>query len=183
MKVELRVLKKEDIHILQALLVRCSDYLIFQDEEPLKSTAADDLFGSRPEGVEVKDKFLLGIFVDGQEELVGVFELVQGFAGPKTLSLALMVLEIFSRGQGIGSKAYEALEEWAIGHHFNKVRLGVLFGNVKGLKFWKCMGYSETGEVKPHLSNKFMVLEKTLGVPSELALGKQTLLQRSVNIG
>ena len=32
------------------------------------------------------------------------------------------------------------------------------------------MGYSETEEVKPHLSNKFMVLEKTLGVPSESAL-------------
>ncbi|HBW36869.1 GNAT family N-acetyltransferase [Desulfosporosinus sp. BICA1-9] len=163
MEAELKVLKKEDFPILQALLVRCSDYLIFQDEEPIKSTAAQDLFNYRPEGVEDKEKVLLGIFVDGQEQLVGVFELIKGYPVPNTLTLALMVLELFSRGKGIGSKAYEALEEWAISRQLNRVRLGVLFGNEKGLKFWKSMGYSETGEIKPYLSKKFMVLEKNIG--------------------
>lgn len=105
----------------------------------------------------------MGIFVNGQEQLVGVFELIQGYSGPKTLSLALMVIEPFSRGKGIGSTAYEALEEWAISHKLDRVRLGVLFGNEKGLKFWKSMGHSETGEVKPNLSKKFMVLEKKIG--------------------
>lgn len=163
MEVQLKVLTKEDLPILQALLVRCSDYFIFQDEEPVKSTAAQDLFDSRPEKVERKDKVLLGIFVDGHEQLVGVFELINGYSGPKTLTLALMVLELFSRGKGIGSKAYVTLEEWAISHQLDKVRLGVLFGNEKGLKFWKSMGYHETGEIKPYLSNKFMVLEKNIG--------------------
>ncbi|HZK83186.1 MAG TPA: hypothetical protein VFC58_00610 [Desulfosporosinus sp.] len=55
------------------------------------------------------------------------------------------------------------MEEWAISQQFDKVRLGVLFGNEKGLRFWKSMGHTETGEVKPHLSKKFMVLEKNIG--------------------
>ncbi|MHB8073194.1 GNAT family N-acetyltransferase [Desulfosporosinus fructosivorans] len=167
MEVELKVLTREDFSILQALLVRCSDYLIFQDDEPVKSSAAQDLFSCRPEGVEDKDKVLMGIFVDGQEQLVGVFELIEGYPVPKTLTLALMVLEHFSRGKGIGSKAYEALEEWAISRQHNRVRLGVLFGNEKGLKFWLSMGYSETGEIKPYSSKKFMVLEKTIGLVSD----------------
>ena len=162
MEVELKVLTKEDFPILQALLVRCSDYFIFQDEEPIKSTAAQELFDSRPEGVDDKDKVLLGIFVDGQEQLIGVFELIKGYAGSNTLSLALMVLEVLSRGKGIGSRAYEAVEEWAISHQLDRVRLGVLFGNEKGLKFWKSMGYAETGEIKPYLSKKFRVLEKNI---------------------
>ena len=91
MEVELKVLTREDFSILQALLVRCSDYLIFQDEEPVKSSAAKDLFNYRPEGVEDKDKVLLGIFFDGQEQPVGVFELIKGYPSPNTLSLALIV--------------------------------------------------------------------------------------------
>jgi len=160
--VELRVLTKEDFPILQALLLRCSDYLIFQDEGPVKLSAAQDLFDARPEKVEREDKVLLGIFVEGHEHLVGVIELISGYSGPKTLTLALMVLESLSRGKGIGSKAYVALEEWAISHQLDKVRLGVLFGNNIGMKFWKSMGYHETGEVKPYLSNKFVVLEKNI---------------------
>ncbi|KKM12045.1 hypothetical protein SY88_05525 [Clostridiales bacterium PH28_bin88] len=111
MEVTLKVLTKEDFTILQALLERCSDYFTFQDEEPVKPTAAQDLFSSRPEGIEDKDKVLLGILVNGQEQLVGVFDLIKGYPDPKTLTLGLMVLELPSRGKGIGSKAYKALEE------------------------------------------------------------------------
>jgi len=166
-KVELRVLKKEDIHILQALLVRCSDYLIFQDEEAVKPSAAQDLLNDRPVGIEDKDKVILGIFIN-HKQLTGVFELIKSYAGPRTLSLALMLIAPSDRGHGIGNKAYQLVEDWAISQRFNKVRLGVLFGNEKGLKFWKSMGYIKTGEVKtqmrPNLSKKVMVLEKSIVV-------------------
>lgn len=71
-----------------------------------------------------------------------------------------MLLEPNSRGKGIGNKAYDVLEEWVVSQQFNKIRLGVLFGNEKGLRFWKRMGFIETGEVKQHLSKKVFVLEK-----------------------
>lgn len=98
--------------------------------------------------------------------MIGVFDLIMGYPEPKTLSLGLMVLEPSSRGKGTGDKAYKLLEEWIVRQQFDRIRLGVLFGNPKGLNFWKRMGYSETGEVKNQmrqnrkLSKKFMVLEK-----------------------
>lgn len=163
MDVTLEVLTKDDLLTLQVLLEKCSDYLTFQDEEPVKSSAAQDLFTARPDGIENKDKVILGILND-QKQLVGVFDLIKSYSGPRTLSLGLMLIDPYSRGQGIGNEAYQLVEEWSISQSFNKVRLGVLLGNNKGLRFWKNMGYSETGEIKPHLSNKFVVLEKNIGV-------------------
>jgi len=152
--------------ILQVLLEKCSDYLTFQDEEPVKPSAALDLFIARPDGIDDKDKVILGIFND-QKQLVGVFDLIKGYSEPRTLSLGLMMIDPLMRGQGIGNKAYHQVEEWAICLQFDKVRLGVLFGNEKGLIFWRKMGLEETGEIKPHLSKKFMVLEKNIGVHSK----------------
>jgi len=164
---ELIVLRKDDLPLLQVLLEKCSDYLTFQDEEPVKPSAAHDLFDAKPEGVEGNSKVLLGIFTD-QKQLVGVFDIIKGYCGPRTLSLGLMLLDPSSRGKGIGNKTYKLLEEWAISQQFNKVRLGVLFGNEKGLRFWKSMGYIRTGEVKtqmrPNLSKKVMVFEKSIEV-------------------
>lgn len=167
MELTLKVLTKKDFPLLQVLLERCSDYLTFQDDEPVKLSAAEDLFDARPDGVEEKDKVLLGILKD-HEQLVGVFDLIKGYADPITLSLGLMLLEPSVRGRGIGNKAYKVLEEWAVSQQFNRVRLGVLFGNEKGLSFWKRMGYAETGEIKIQtrrnriLTKKIMVLEKSI---------------------
>ncbi|OLN31694.1 hypothetical protein [Desulfosporosinus metallidurans] len=43
MEVTLEVLTKDDLLPLQVLLEKCSDYLIFQDEEAVKPSAARDL--------------------------------------------------------------------------------------------------------------------------------------------
>jgi len=58
------------------------------------------------------------------------------YAQGQTLGESIMRLhEPSVRGRGIGNKAYKVLEEWAVSQQFNRVRLGVLFGNEKGLKF------------------------------------------------
>ncbi len=167
MEITIEILTNDDLLMLQVLLEKCSDYLTFQDEEPVKLSEAQDLFKARPDGVVDKDKVIFGIFND-QKQLVGVFDLIKSFSGQRTLSLGLMLIDPVSRRQGIGNKAYNLLEEWAIYKQFNKVRLGVLFGNEKGLRFWKSMGYTSTEEVRtqmrPNLSKQVMVFEKSIGV-------------------
>lgn len=54
------VLRKDDLPLLQVLLEKCSDYLSFQNEEPVKPSAAHDLFETKPDGVEGNSKVLLG---------------------------------------------------------------------------------------------------------------------------
>jgi Acetyltransferases, including N-acetylases of ribosomal proteins len=161
MKVTLKTLTINDLQLLQTLLEKCSDYLAFQDGEPVKPSAAQDLFKARPEGIDDNDKVILGIF-NASEQLVGVFDLIKSYPNSRTLTLGLMILDTFSRGKGLGSIAFEILEEWAVSKKFNKIRLGVLFGNEKGLRFWKKMGLMEIGEVKQYLSHKVLVLEKNI---------------------
>ena len=125
------------------------------------------IFDAKPDGVKENAKVVLGIFTD-KDQLVGVFDLIKSYSGPRTLSLGLMLIDTSSRGKGVGNKAYKLLEEWVITQQFDKVRLGVLFGNEIGLRFWKNMGYIRTGEIKtqmrPNLSKKVMVLEKSIAV-------------------
>ncbi|KLU61547.1 hypothetical protein CEB3_c22270 [Peptococcaceae bacterium CEB3] len=108
MKITLRELTREDLPAVQALLERCSAYLTFQDEEPVKPGAALELFSEKPDGVEESDKVLFGI-VNEAQELVGLFDVLRGYPDPKTLNLGLMLLEPASRGKGIGEKACKAL--------------------------------------------------------------------------
>ena len=82
MEVILKALTKDNLQLLQVLLEKCSDYLTFQDEEPVKSSAAQDLFNARPDGIEDQDKVIFGIF-NAQKQLVGVFDLIKSYPNPK----------------------------------------------------------------------------------------------------
>lgn len=165
MEVTLKKLSNNDLPQLQELLERSSDYLAFQDEEPVKPSAAQELFEAKPDGDADSDKVIFGIFLN-QDNLIGVFDLIKGYSGPKTLSLGLMLLDPCSRGRGIGKRAYKLLEEWATTQQFNKIRLGVLMGNENGLRFWQSVGYKMTGEVKTKirlsLSKEVLVFEKSI---------------------
>ena len=160
--IKLEVLNERNVPELQELLVKCSDYLTFQDGEPVKKDAANDLLVSKPDNVSIKDKIVFGIYKNDDHSLVGVIDIIMRYAGPYTLSLGLLVLEPRSRGKGIGETANELVEDWARSNNFSRIRLGVLFDNEKGLRFWHRVGYKETGEVKPYLFHKFRVLEKPI---------------------
>jgi GNAT superfamily N-acetyltransferase len=158
----LEILDERNIAELQELLIKCSDYLTFQDGEPVKKDAAKDLLMSKPDTVSIKDKIVFGIYKSHDHSLVGIVDIVMRYAGPEILSLGLLVIEPTWRGKGIGETAHELVETWARRNNFSRIRLGVLFGNDKGLRFWHRVGYKETGEVKPYQSHKSRVLEKLI---------------------
>jgi RimJ/RimL family protein N-acetyltransferase len=160
--INLEILNERNIPELQELLIKCSDFLTFQDGEPVKKDAANDLLMSKPETVSNSDKIVFGVYESQDHSLVGVIDIIMNYAGPTTISLGLLVIEPQSRGKGIGEKAHELVEDWACRNNFSRIRLGVLFGNDKGLRFWHRVGYKETGEVKPYLFHKFRVLEKQI---------------------
>lgn len=155
-------LDDNNIPKLQELLMRCSDYLVFQDGEPVKVDAAKNLLISKPNNVSINNKKVLGIYMSRDHSLVGVIDIVMCYAGPDILTLGLLVIEPAMRRNGIGEKAEKLLENWARSNNFSQIRLGVLFGNDKGLRFWHKLGYKETGEIKPFLFHKFRVLVKAI---------------------
>lgn len=160
--ITIEILDENNISELQELLLKCSDYLIFQDGEPVKEDAAKNLLISRPSNVSINDKKVFGIYKSEDHSLVGVMDIVMRYTGPDILTLGLLVIEPTMRGNGIGEKAEKLLKDWARSNNFSRIRLGVLFGNDKGLRFWHRLGYKETGEIKPLLFHKFRVLEKQI---------------------
>lgn len=100
--------------------------------------------------------------VNRDHSLVGVMDIVMRYAGPDILTLGLLVIEPALRGKGIGEKAEKLLEDWSRSKNFSRIRLGVLFGNDKGLRFWHKLGFKETGEIKSFLFHKFWALEKPI---------------------
>lgn len=160
--ITLEILKENNISELQGLLMKCSDYLMFQDGEPVKEDAAKNLLITKPSNVSINDKKVLGVYKSQDHSLVGVMDIVMRYAGPDILNLGLLVIEPASRGKGIGEKAEKLLEDWSRSNNFSRIRLGVLFGNDKGLRFWHKVGFKETGEIKSFLFHKFWVLEKPI---------------------
>jgi ribosomal protein S18 acetylase RimI-like enzyme len=158
----LKQLTSNDIPCLQAFLEQCEEYLFFQDEKLLSAGAAEALLFDQPDDSYPHSKVVLGIHTIDQAELVGVVDLIEHYRDYGTLSLVLMLIKPDCRNKELGSTAYHQLEAWAIGRQIRKIRLGVLFGNDHGVRFWKKMGFNETGEIKPYLSNNFFVLEKYL---------------------
>lgn len=160
--ITIEILNENNISELQELLMKCSDYLMFQDGEPVKEDAAKNLLISKPSNVSSNDKIVFGIYNSRDHSLVGVIDIVMRYTGPDILTLGLLVIEPTLRRMRIGETAEKLLEDWARSNNFSRIRLGVLFGNDKGLSFWHKVGYKETGEIKSFLFHKFRVLEKPI---------------------
>lgn len=156
----LKALYREDIPGLQDLLEKCADYLEFQDEGPVSSTAAERLFQERPENIGPENKTIFGIYLKETQALIGVFDIITEYPDPTTLCLGLLLIDPAYRDKGNGMTAYCEFEKWALSRKISRIRLGVLDGNDQGLKFWNKAGYTETGERKPYKTKMFKVLEK-----------------------
>ena len=160
--VVLKELGQADVLQLQMLLEKCSEYLVYQDGKPVEQTAALELLNDRPEEVDISNKVVFGIYNNKDNQIIGVIDLITGYINSGTISLGLMLVEPQKRSKGIGRDAYKKLAKWAFDKQFSKIRLGVLSGNGKGLKFWENMGFNKTGDIKLYLTKEFFVLEKSL---------------------
>jgi ribosomal protein S18 acetylase RimI-like enzyme len=104
------------------------------------------------------------------DELVGVVDLLLRHPDDETVYLGLLLIDRDRQGQGIGAAACRALERdlrsrwpWA-----RRLRLGVVRTNGQVLGFWRRMGFTETGEVRPwrydKLESEVVLMDKV--VPS-----------------
>jgi ribosomal protein S18 acetylase RimI-like enzyme len=102
-----------------------------------------------PEGKAPEDKAPFGVW-DG-DELVGLLDLLLRYPDDETIYIGLLLIDRDRQGQGVGAAAYQALERdllpgwpWA-----RRLRLSVVRANDQVLGFWRRLGFTETGEVRP----------------------------------
>lgn len=81
---------------------------------------------------------------------VGVLEEVSGWPEPWTVFIGLYLLRDDCRGQGLGRRFLERMEQRWRKQGIRRVRLAVLDNNPEGRAFWRAMGFQETGEAAPY---------------------------------
>ena len=147
----IREIKPDDAERLANLIKsveRESQYMLFESGE--RNTGPEQQ-RKRIEGM--KEEGNSTIFVaEKNDELVAYLFAIGGNAKRNKHSVYL-VIGILSeyRGQGLGAKLFEKLQEWAMEHSIHRLELTVVNRNEAGLKLYKKMGFDIEGTKKDSL--------------------------------
>jgi ribosomal protein S18 acetylase RimI-like enzyme len=119
-----------------------------------------------PEGSSPDDKAPFGVWVG--DELVGILDLLLRYPDEETAYIGLLLIDHARQGQGLGTAAYLALEREILARWpwVRRLRLSVVRTNDQVLGFWRRMGFTETGEVRPwrydKLESESILMDKPL---------------------
>jgi uncharacterized protein len=139
----------EELAALQRVMESDEDYALRVTGHPPGPADAQSTLMFVPEGSSPDDKVPLGVWADG--ELVGLLDLLLRYPDDETVYLGLLLIERGHQGRGIGRATLGALDRevaarwpWA-----RRLRLSVVRTNDNVLGFWRRMGFTETGELRP----------------------------------
>lgn len=143
----LKDLNKEDKIKIKDLFDRCYDYFYLVEGRKTNKESIKELLEDLPPDKNSKDKHVLGIF--DNVNLIGVIDLVENYPSKHEWIIGLMLIDPNVRGEGLGQKVHEVLEEISKKGQANKLRIGVVEQNKAALKFWKNVGYTEIKRTEP----------------------------------
>jgi uncharacterized protein len=157
----------EELATLQRIFESDEDFAVRVTGHPPGPADAQSTLMFVPEGKSPDDKAVFGVWAG--DELVGILDLLLRYPDDETLCLGLLLIDRDRQGQGIGAAACQALERdllprwpWA-----RRLRLSVLRSNDQVLGFWRRMGFTETGEVRPwrydKLESEAILMDKPVG--------------------
>jgi len=152
----------DDMESIDELYNECEDYFLMVNGATHTKEDSEDIFTSLPPDKEFKDKFVLGVFY--KEELVGVIDLIKDYPVLNQWIIGLFLLKRKDRNKGLGKLIHNALIEIILEQNGKSLRVGVVKGNIKAIKFWGNLGYKKTKETDVILGDKVhkvyvMVLE------------------------
>jgi RimJ/RimL family protein N-acetyltransferase len=143
-KLELKILegREGEVAEVQRVLTESPNYCTSISGSLPSLEDGKELFAAIAPGKEFQDKFVFGIYLNNY--MIGCIDICRGFPDGSTVMLGLLLLSEKYQRKGLGTKAYNKLEEiiktWK---NINRIRIGVLVSNKKVLPFWKKVGYTE----------------------------------------
>jgi GNAT superfamily N-acetyltransferase len=167
-----RELARADVPRLQALFDASPEYsLAVNGRLPRADEAQAEFDELPPAHLGFTRRWVAGVFDNG-DRLIGVAVVVADLAARGVWHVALFFVASALHGQGIGSRIWAALEDWARGAGAQWLRLGVVEGNAPAERFWAKHGFAEVrvrhGVDTGGLINTVRVMVKPLG-PAGLA--------------
>jgi len=124
-----------DVAALQALHLRCADFVEATTGHPPRDDEAARLLAGVPAGKTPADKQVLGLIRDGG--MVGVVELLGGHPGPTDWYIGLCLLSPEARGAGLGSAVVDEIVKRVIAEGGRALHLIVREDNPRALAFWR----------------------------------------------
>jgi ribosomal protein S18 acetylase RimI-like enzyme len=139
----------EELAALQRIFESDEDFAVRVTGHPPGPADAQSTLMFVPEGKSPDDKAVFGVWAG--DELVGILDLLLRYPDDETLYLGLLLIDRDRQGQGIGAAACQALERDLLPRWpwVRRLRLGVVRTNDQVLGFWRRLGFTETGEVRP----------------------------------
>jgi ribosomal protein S18 acetylase RimI-like enzyme len=140
--IELRRLElgTPDVAELQALHLRCADFVEATTGWPPRDDEAARLFAQLPPGKTPADKQVLGVIQGGA--LVGVIELLAGHPGPTDWYVGLLLLSPEVRGAGLGTSLVQEIVERVLAAGGRVLHLIVREDNLRAIAFWERQGFT-----------------------------------------
>jgi GNAT superfamily N-acetyltransferase len=152
--------------ILQRFFDANPQYFLAVNGEPAgPDEAHEEIHGELPPGWSFTKKWLIG-YVDAQNELVAMANIISDLLAPGVWHIGLFVVATSRHGTGDAQTLHNGLETWALENGAQWLRLGVVQGNARAEHFWESLGYIETrtreGVAMGKLTNTIRVMVKPL---------------------
>lgn len=132
-------LEESDASELQQLLQRCSEFFQLIHASPVRDDEALILIRELPPGKRSSEKEVIGLRIGAQ--LFGVATILRDYPQSGIWFLGDLILAPESRGKGLGSRVYWALETWARSSGAHTIQLIVQEQNSAALRFWRRIGF------------------------------------------
>jgi RimJ/RimL family protein N-acetyltransferase len=136
----LRRLEESDVSQIQDLCDLCSDYYMMDKGHPAEGDEAQNILKALPPDKTLDDQYNIGFF-DGDEKLIALIHIVDGYPDEGTWMLGLMLVDPAQRQIGLGSYFHGKLLEFVKSKNGKRIRIGIFEDNEVALKFWKTLGY------------------------------------------
>jgi len=132
-----------DIAVIQQLYDANPEYSrMVLGRAPRDGDAHDDFYDRPPAAFPMGRKFMLG-FVDAEDELLGVAEIVSDLFAQSVWHIGFFLLATNQHGNGLAHQLYEAIELAARTNGAQWLRLGVVADNLRGVRFWQRCGFQQ----------------------------------------
>ena len=143
---------------------------------PRDDDAYVEFYDRPPAEFPMGRKFMLG-FIDINDELLGVAEIVSDLFANSVWHVGLFLMATSQHGNGLAHRLYQAIELAMVASGAQWLRLGVVADNARGVRFWRRCGFQRVRVREDYAlgdrRHTLLVMMKPLaggGVPAYLAL-------------
>lgn len=151
-----------DESLVDAIYDRLTAYSMLAEGVAKATDAAREFLTGLPPGWPPSSKHVFAVLKDDRP--VGLVDLIDGYPAEGIVFVGLLAIAEDRHGEGIGRATQRLIEEFAHGLGAKKLRLAVVEDN-PARAFWLEMGYTETGERKPHPGEAKMTMVRLMEKP------------------